>query len=82
MYPTLIWIIVFVVSLFVLIKASDYFTHSAEKIGLFLGIPPFIVGATIVAVGTSLPELMVTIAAAKKGKPENLFSKNVLGTIV
>jgi len=81
MHPTLIWIIVFVVSLFVLIKASDYFTHSAEKIGLFFGIPAFIVGATIVAValGTSLPELMVTIAAAKKGKPEMAVG-NILGS--
>lgn len=81
MYPTLIWIIVFVVSLFVLIKASDYFTHSAEKIGLFFGIPPFIVGATIVAVGTSLPELISSIFAVLRNSSEIVVG-NVVGSNV
>jgi len=79
MYPTLIWIIVFVVSLFVLIKASDYFTHSAEKIGLFFGIPVFIVGATIVAVGTSLPELISSIFAVLRDSSEIVVG-NVVGS--
>jgi len=79
MYPTLIWIIVFVVSLFVLIKASDYFTHSAEKIGLFFGIPLFIVGATIVAVGTSLPELISSIFAVLRNSSEIVVG-NVVGS--
>jgi cation:H+ antiporter len=79
MYPTLIWIIVFVVSLFVLIKASDYFTHSAEKIGLFFGIPAFIVGATIVAVGTSLPELISSIFAVLRNSSEIVVG-NVIGS--
>lgn len=81
MYPTLIWIIVFVVSLFVLIKASDYFTHSAEKIGLFFGIPAFIVGATIVAVGTSLPELISSIFAVLRNSSEIVVG-NVVGSNV
>jgi len=79
MYPTLIWIIVFVVSLFVLIKASDYFTHSAEKIGLFFGIPLFTVGATIVAVGTSLPELISSIFAVLRNSSEIVVG-NVVGS--
>jgi len=81
MHPTLIWIIVFVVSLFVLIKASDYFTHSAEKIGLFFGIPLFIVGATIVAVGTSLPELISSIFAVLRNSSEIVVG-NVVGSNV
>ena len=81
MHPTLIWIIVFVVSLFVLIKASDYFTHSAEKIGLFFGIPVFIVGATIVAIGTSLPELISSIFAVLRNSSEIVVG-NVVGSNV
>jgi cation:H+ antiporter len=36
----ILWAGVFIASLLVLIKASDYFTDSAEKIGIFFGIPP------------------------------------------
>ncbi len=66
----LMWIIVFVISLFALIKAAGYFTDAAEKIGLALGIPPFIVGVTIVAAGTSLPELASAIFAVTSGASE------------
>lgn len=66
----LIWAIIFVAGLLVLIKASDYFTDSAEKIGIFFGIPPFIVGVTIIAVGTSLPELVSSVVAVVKDSSE------------
>lgn len=58
------WIIVFSASIFVMIKAADYFTEGAEKIGLAFKIPPLIVGATIISIGTSLPELATAITAA------------------
>ncbi|NEP40325.1 MAG: sodium:calcium antiporter, partial [Okeania sp. SIO2H7] len=38
----IVWIVIFIVSLFVLIKASDFFTDAAEKIGISLGISPFL----------------------------------------
>ena len=66
----LIWIIVFVVSLAVLVKAADYFTKYSEKLGLALGIPQFIVGVTIVSIGTSLPELATSIVAIFNGSTE------------
>lgn len=53
----------FCVSLFALVKASDWFVSAAENIGLALGVSPFIIGVTIVAFGTSLPELASSIAA-------------------
>ncbi len=74
-----IWIIIFVASLAALIKASDYFTESAEKIGYFLGLPSFIVGVTIVAVGTSLPELISSIFAVLKNSSEIVVG-NVVGS--
>ncbi len=50
-------------SLFVIVKSADYFTQSAEKIGLYIGLSPFIVGTIILSIGTSLPELATSIAA-------------------
>jgi cation:H+ antiporter len=75
----IIWILVFLVSLLVLIKSSDYFTKSAEKIGLHFGMPAFIVGVTIVAVGTSLPELVSSIFAVLRGSSE-IVTGNVVGS--
>ena len=79
MLNPLIWIAVFVLSLSVLIKASDYFTSSAEKIGVFFGIPAFIIGATIVAFGTSLPELVTSLAAVFRNSSE-IVAGNVIGS--
>jgi cation:H+ antiporter len=50
----------------VLLKSADYFTDIAELFGIKLKIPSFIIGATVVAFGTSLPELAVSIAAIFK----------------
>lgn len=60
-----------------LLKASDFFIDSAEKIGLSLGISPFVIGITIVAFGTSLPELATSITAVLAGE-----SSIVLGNVV
>jgi cation:H+ antiporter len=57
-------------SLFVLIKGSDWFVDSAERIGLSLGVSPFIIGVTIVAFGTSLPELASSISAVLNNNSE------------
>lgn len=62
-----------------LLKASDWFIDSAEKIGLSLGISSFIIGVTIVAFGTSLPELATSIAAVLSGESE-LVVANVVGS--
>ena len=70
---------IFVVSIAVLLKASDVFIDSAEKIGLSLGISPFIIGVTIIAFGTSLPELVTSIAAVLNGQPEIVIG-NVVGS--
>lgn len=79
MTPLFIWTLIFIVSLFVLIKASDYFTYSAEKIGLFFGLPAFIIGVTIVSVGTSLPELVSSIFAVLNDSSEMVVG-NVVGS--
>lgn len=74
-----IWIIILAVSLAVLIKSSDYFTDSSEKIGLKFGIPSFIIGVTIVSIGTSLPELLTGIVGVFMGSSEIVIG-NVVGS--
>jgi len=75
----LLWILILVASLFGLIKSADYFTEYSEKIGLLLGMSSFIVGATIVAIGTSLPELVSSLFALAAGTPEFVVD-NIIGS--
>lgn len=74
-----LWIVIFIVSLFVLIKAADYFTESSEKIGLALRLPSFIIGVTIVSIGTSIPELASSLVAVFKGETAIVVA-NALGS--
>lgn len=79
MMDIVLWAIIFIASLAVLVKASDYFIDSSEKIGLALGFSPFVIGITIVAIGTSLPELVSSIFAVLKGSSEMVVA-NVIGS--
>ncbi len=79
MVELLIWVLIFFISLAVLIKFSDIFTEIAGKIGVCLGFSPFIVGVTIVAIGTSLPELTSSIFAIYQDSTE-IVSSNVVGS--
>lgn len=75
------WILILIASLIVLVKSADHFTVSAEKLGLWLGMSPFIVGITIVAVGTSLPELISSLISVFSGASEIVMG-NVVGSNV
>ena len=75
----LLYLGLFVVSLTVLLKASNWFVDAAERIGLSLGASPFIIGVTIVAFGTSLPELATSIASVLTGHSEIVVG-NVVGS--
>ncbi|MDP3883048.1 MAG: calcium/sodium antiporter [Candidatus Staskawiczbacteria bacterium] len=79
MASLIIWIIVFIVSLAVLVKGADWLIESAEKIGLSMGLSPFIVGVTIVGVGTSFPELISSLVAVFKGVPDIVVA-NAIGS--
>ena len=80
----LLWLVILIISLAVLVKAADYFTDASEKVGLFFKISPFIIGVTIVSVGTSLPELATAIVAARKGRVDlavgNVVGSNIFNT--
>jgi len=75
--PILVNVLIFVVSLGVLLKAADWFIDSAERIGLSLGVSPFIIGVTIVAFGTSLPELATAVVSVLEDE-----SAIVAGTVI
>ncbi|MCO4819542.1 MAG: calcium/sodium antiporter [Bacteroidetes bacterium] len=70
--------VIFIISLGVLIIAAKFFTEAAERIGLSLKMSPFMVGVVIVAIGTSLPELISGIIASVTGHSEIVIG-NVLG---
>jgi cation:H+ antiporter len=75
----ILWILVFIASLALLVKSADWLIASAEKIGLALKISPFIVGVTIVALGTSFPELAAAIVAIIRGANEIIVA-NAIGS--
>lgn len=71
------WILLFILSLAITIKSADWLLEKSEKIGLALGISPFIVGVTIVAAGTSFPELISGLMAVWKGATEIVVANAV-----
>ena len=58
--------------------SANFFTKSAETIGKYLGLPPFVVGVFIVGIGTSLPELIAGIISVKNQSSE-ILSGNIIG---
>lgn len=64
-----------------LIKGADWLLIAAERMGLSLGLSPFIVGVTIVGIGTSLPELVSGLFAVFDGvaeiAPANAIGSNI-----
>lgn len=77
----LFWLIIFIVSLALMVKSADWLLEKAEKIGLALGISSFIVGVTIVAIGTSFPELISGLMAVWQ-KAEEIVVANAVGSNV
>ena len=71
--------IIFIVAMGVLIWGADLLIEQSESIALKFHIPEFIIGATLVALGTSLPEMAASIAASIDGKAEIAVS-NVIGS--
>jgi len=67
--------------LFIVVMSARILVPSAAEIAHRIGVPEDIIAATMVAFGTSLPELMTAIAAVKKGHPEIMVG-NVVGADV
>jgi cation:H+ antiporter len=77
--PEALWLLVLALGLAVLVQAADVFTRGAERVGVAFRLPPFVVGVTILAFGTSLPELVASVLAVLRGAPE-IVAGNVVGS--
>jgi cation:H+ antiporter len=79
-------ILLLVVGFALLIKGADWFVEGASKIADKFGIPQIVIGLTIVAMGTSLPEAAVSISAAVKESPDitigNVVGSNIMNVLV
>lgn len=71
--------ILLIIGFVLLIKGADLFVDGASGIAKKLGVPSVIIGLTIVSLGTSAPELAVSISAALKGS-NDITMGNVLGS--
>ena len=71
----------FLVGAGLIIILSKFAVDSSIDIAGFIGLPPSIIGATIIGLGTSLPELATTIQALKKGLV-NMALGNLLGSCI
>ncbi|HLC86903.1 MAG TPA: calcium/sodium antiporter [Candidatus Nanoarchaeia archaeon] len=71
-------ILIFLIGLILLVKGSDHFVKSASLIAKKLGISEFIIGLTLVAIGTSIPEFISAITASIK-KSSGLILGNIIG---
>ena len=72
---------VFIVGLIVLIKSADVLVDAAAKIARTFKVSHFLIGVTIVAIGTSLPELAAGVTASILGSPGLTFG-NIIGSSI
>lgn len=81
----LVWIML-VVGFVLLIKGADYFVEGSSAVAKILRIPSVVIGLTIVAMGTSAPELAVSVTAALTGNNEiavgNVIGSNIFNLMV
>ena len=76
----LVVIILFIVGLIAIIKGGDWFVDAASWMAEATGIPKLIVGATVVSIGTTLPELLVSVIATVGGEYD-MAAGNAIGSV-
>ena len=74
-------IFIFIVAMAALIYGADFIIEQSEKIALHYNISSFVIGATLVALGTSLPEMAVSMSASMKGSAD-IAVANVIGSTI
>jgi len=72
---------IFLVAMTALIYGADFIIKESERIALHFNISHFVIGATLVAFGTSLPEMAASMMAASQGKTDMAVA-NVIGSVV
>ncbi len=77
----LVPVLLFALGLVFLIKGGDWFVDGASGIAERFGVPDLIIGATVVSIGTTLPEVMVSSNSALSGHGEIAYG-NAIGSII
>lgn len=71
----------FALGIVLVVKGGDVFVEAAGGLAKGMGLPPFLVGATVVSLATTLPEIMVSVLAATQGKTDMAVG-NALGSVM
>ena len=74
-------VILFAVGLVLLIKGGDWFVDGATGLAKRFNLPDIVVGATVVSIGTTLPEVMVSTTGALQGSGAMAYG-NAIGSII
>ncbi len=77
----LVPVILFAAGLVCLIKGGDWFVDGAVNIAHRFGVPELLIGATVVSIGTTLPEVMVSTTSALGGHGEIAYG-NAIGSVI
>ncbi|MGN0998221.1 MAG: calcium/sodium antiporter [Faecousia sp.] len=77
----LVSVLLFAVGLVLLIKGGDWFVDGATGIARRFNLPDIVVGATVVSIGTTLPEVMVSTTGALQGSSAMAYG-NAIGSII
>ena len=81
-----VWIVLIVLGFVLLIKGADFLVEGASNIAKKFHIPEIIIGLTIVSIGTSMPELFVSITSAIDGYPDmavgNIVGSNIANLLL
>jgi len=72
-------LLILISSAIFLAYSSDWFTGGASKLAKAVGVSDFLIGVSVIAIGTSLPEIVVSVYSAFTGNPE-LAAGNVVGS--
>ena len=72
-------VIILLIALVILVWSADKFVLGASSLARNLGVSPMIIGLTIVAMGSSAPEMMVAAAASLQGNPDTAIG-NAIGS--
>ena len=77
----LIPVLLFIVGLLFLIKGGDWFVDGASALARRFHLPELLIGATVVSIGTTLPEVMVSTMSALSGHGEIAYG-NAIGSVI
>lgn len=86
--PTQTWlqVLLLVIGIIVVIKSADWLTSGAVGMAERIGVPQIIIGLTIVAMGTSMPEFFVSLMSAINGTPDlavgNIVGSNIFNALL